>query len=151
MSQLNFSKAPQTKRHEEVWRQRFHSTGESSLSSPEEESSSTFSRSPLEEVEESSEDSNSFSSGHEWPGSDCSGEEPARVHIFVQIFKRVNYDRCTPLNLVCLGWRIQFHLHGQLLRTTSSLSTLSNRFVHVQTRLQSACIRLQSQSYHWSS
>jgi len=74
--------APQTRRHEEVWRQRFHSTGESSLSSPEEESSSTFSRSPLEEVEESSEDSNSFSSGHEWPatGSDCSGEEPVRVH-----------------------------------------------------------------------
>merc|ERR1719229_491463 len=82
MSQLNFSKAPQTRRHEEVWRQRFHSTGESSLSSPEEESSSSFSRSPLEDVEESSEDNSSFSSGHEWPttGSDCSGEEPARVH-----------------------------------------------------------------------
>ena len=61
------------------------------MSSPEEESSSTFSRSPLEEVEESSEDSNSFSSGHEWPGSDCSGEEPVRVHIFVQMFKRVHF------------------------------------------------------------
>ena len=69
------------RRHDEPWRQRFHSTGESSLSSPEEESSSSFSRSPLEDVEESSEDNSSFSSGHEWPttGSDCSGEEPAKV------------------------------------------------------------------------
>ena len=35
----------------------------------------------MEEVEESSEDSSSFSSGHEWPtaGSDCSGEESAKV------------------------------------------------------------------------
>ena len=35
----------------------------------------------MEEVEESSEDSSSFSSGQEWPtaGSDCSGEEPTRV------------------------------------------------------------------------
>ena len=71
------------RRPDEPWRQRFHSTGESSLSSPEEESSSSFSRSPLEDVEESSEDNSSFSSGHEWPtsttGSDCSGEEPAKV------------------------------------------------------------------------
>merc|ERR1711953_35725 len=74
--------APQLRRHDEPWRQRFHSTGESSLSSPEEESSSSFSRSPLEDVEESSEDNSSFSSGHEWPttGSGYSGEEPAKVH-----------------------------------------------------------------------
>ena len=72
------------RRNDEPWRQRFHSTGESSLSSPEEESSSSFSRSPLEDVEESSEDNSSFSSGHEWPttGSDCSGEEPAKVSFF---------------------------------------------------------------------
>merc|ERR1711971_1230194 len=82
--------AGQTRRQEEPWRQRFHSTGESSyLSSPEEERLSRSPleevktlrspleevktlRSPLEEVEESS----------EWPtaGSDCSGEEQARVH-----------------------------------------------------------------------
>merc|ERR1712172_94261 len=92
--------AGQTRRQEEPWRQRFHSTGESSyLSSPEEERLSRSPleevktlrspleevktlRSPLEEVEESSEDSSSFSSGSEWPtaGSDCSGEEQARVH-----------------------------------------------------------------------
>ena len=44
----------------------------------------------LEEVEEeSSEDSSSFSSGHEWPtaGSDCSGEEPAKV--FSQMKKKI--------------------------------------------------------------
>ena len=94
-----FLQAGQTRRQEEPWRQRFHSTGESSyLSSPEEERLSRSPleevktlrspleevktlRSPLEEVEESSEDSSSFSSGSEWPtaGSDCSGEEQARV------------------------------------------------------------------------
>ena len=48
----------------------------------------------MEEVEESEEDSSSFSSGHcEWPatGSDCSGEEPAKVHCISS--SRANDDR----------------------------------------------------------
>ena len=35
--------------------------------------------------------------------------------------------RCTPRTLASLAWRIRCHPPGQLLRTTSSLSTLSNR------------------------
>ena len=56
----------------------------------------------LEEVEEeSSEDSSSFSSGHEWPtaGSDCSGEEPAKVFSQISVEIRISIKEC----YICIG------------------------------------------------
>jgi len=64
---------------EEVWRRRFHSTGESALPSPEEEASTTTTFPNVEEGE-SGEDSSSCSSGHTSPHLSYCQEERTQVH-----------------------------------------------------------------------